>query len=240
MRGSMLIQLGLWLCLGLGGGALAASMTERVIRLEHIHINIHDHAAIKRGALFFKRHCFSCHSMKYLRYDKRSQQAGIVYDAMPVHDAQSWQGHPPPDLSLAARVHRPDWLYTYLQSFYIDRTRALGSNNLALPNSAMPNPFLGVQGQQFLRPNWAHLVAGSRKPQWFELLVLKKQGSLTPGEFHHTIRDVVAYLVYAADPHRQEREQLGYKVLGFLALFFLFALALKQAYWQDIKPRKRR
>jgi ubiquinol-cytochrome c reductase cytochrome c1 subunit len=222
-----------WLCCVDAGAA-----TETMIRMEKIHIDIHDVAAIKRGAHFFKRNCMSCHSMKYLRYDKLSQQQGVVFENMPKHTADSWQGHPPPDLSLAARVHRPEWLYTYLQSFYVDNKRAIGSNNLAYPGSAMPNPFMHMQGRQVLRTDWKDLKVRSSKPQWFELLKLEKPGTMSSAAFHAHMGDLVHYFVYAADPHRLEREHLGYKVLGFLLVFFVFAVALKQSYWQDIKKSK--
>lgn len=38
------------------------------------------------------------------------------------------------------------WLYTYLKSFYNDKSRPFGTNNLLKPGVAMPNvlePFIG-------------------------------------------------------------------------------------------------
>ena len=53
----------------------------------------------------------------------------LIENSMSTSDAETWFGASPPDLTLAGRVHSPDWLYTYLRSFYNDDTRPLGTNN---------------------------------------------------------------------------------------------------------------
>ena len=44
-------------------------------------------------------------------------------------EAKVWFGATPPDLTLVARSRQPDWLYTYLRSFYEDDLRPYGVNN---------------------------------------------------------------------------------------------------------------
>jgi len=46
--------------------------------------------------------------------------------AMTKKDAKEWFGTAPPDLSVIARARGPDWLYTYLRSFYRDPESATG------------------------------------------------------------------------------------------------------------------
>ena len=46
-------------------------------------------------------------------------------NAMRPADGAKWFGAAPPDLTLVARVRRPDWVYTYLRSFYEDPARPM-------------------------------------------------------------------------------------------------------------------
>ena len=84
-------------------------------------------------------------------YDGIAIEAGVTYDKMPLKGQDWWFGVTPPDLSLSARVRSADWIYTYLHSFYKDPSHKLGTNNLLMPNSSMPNPFGGMQGDQVLK-----------------------------------------------------------------------------------------
>ena len=120
------------------------------IQLENIKINCHDKAAIQRGAKLFAQHCLACHTLKYLQFDPIAKAAGITTATMPIKN-QTWSyGMAPPDLTLIAKVRGTRWLYTYLLTFYEDNTRPTHSNNLLMPNTSMPNPFLGLQGTQQL------------------------------------------------------------------------------------------
>lgn len=217
--------------------AVAAS-GEPEVSLSQANIDEHDMASVERGAKFFATNCLVCHSMKHLKYDKLSQKAGITYDKMPLKQQDWWFGAVPPDLSLSARVRGADWLYTYLHSFYKDDSKKLGSNNLMMPGNSMPNPFLGMQGTQVLTVdlNDLHSRGGVfvQKPHYFAVLRLEKQGSMSPEEFHQAVRDVVNYLVYASDPYKVERIQLGYWVLAFLLILVVLSYLLKKEYWKDV------
>jgi ubiquinol-cytochrome c reductase cytochrome c1 subunit len=205
------------------------------IKLEKLHVHIQDQMRIKRGAAFFSKHCMSCHAMKQLRYDKISQQAGMSYDEMPRHDPSAWNGQPPPDLSLIARVRGADWLYTYLQSFYKDPSTQLGSNNLLLDKTLMPNPFLAMQGKQILIVPYDKIKTLPHKMHAYQLLRLEQQGQMSSHTFDQHLRDLVYYLVYAGDPARIEREALGIWVLGFLLIIFVLMIWYKQLVWKKLK-----
>jgi ubiquinol-cytochrome c reductase cytochrome c1 subunit len=49
------------------------------------------------------------------------------------------------------------------------------------------------------------------------------------------VRDTVTYLDYIGEPMQLKRRHLGFQVLGFLLVFFLFAFLLKKEYWKDVK-----
>jgi ubiquinol-cytochrome c reductase cytochrome c1 subunit len=201
-------------------------------------INRADMSSVKRGAKFFATNCMSCHTLIYLRYDPIAQEAGITYDKMPIN-VKSWPyGVTPPDLSLEADIRGPNWIYTYLHSFYKDPSRPTGVNNLLVPDTAMANMVGPYQGEQ---------VRVSGKPsetlfgtwQWYDLVKLTQQGSMTPEQFDETMADVVNFLAYAAEPFHNEQRRLGWWVLGFLVILFVFMYLLKKEYWKDVKRNKK-
>ena len=46
-------------------------------------------------------------------------------NAMDDRTAKVWFGATPPDLTLVSRARQPEWLYTYLRTFYKDDSRPL-------------------------------------------------------------------------------------------------------------------
>ena len=139
---------------GLSVGALAA---ESDVRLLHAPVNRLDVESLQRGARDFVNYCLTCHSAKYMRYNRLTDlgltDQQIVSNLMFASDkvgetmmvaltpanGKAWFGNAPPDLSVEARVRGADWLYSYLLGFYRDDTTASGWNNLVFPNVAMPN-----------------------------------------------------------------------------------------------------
>ncbi len=202
-------------------------------------IDRYDMESVKRGAKFFANTCMVCHTMVYLRYDKIAQEAGITYDKMPIN-VKTWPyGITPPDLSLEANIRGVDWIYTYLHSFYQDKSRPTGVNNLLVPNTAMPGIIAAYQGDQVL-------VSSPPKPgiyydetNWYDVLTLVKQGSMTPEQFDATTADVVNFLAYASEPFYVEQHKIGWWVLGFLVILFVMMYALKKEYWKDVKKHKK-
>lgn len=218
--------------------AVLASNAQHVpLKLEHRTYDPDDIASVKRGAKFFATNCLVCHAMRFLEFNKIAQEAGITLDKMPVKDQDWWFGVAPPDLSLSARSRSPDWLYTYLHTFYTDSHSKIGSNNLVMPNSAMPNPFAGLQGEQVLLvenitdPGTVYSLQ-NRYPTYLKLV---RQGSLNPDEFHAQVYDLVNFLAYASEPGVNQRKDLGWWVLGFLLLLMVLTYALKKEYWKSVK-----
>jgi ubiquinol-cytochrome c reductase cytochrome c1 subunit len=205
-----------------------------VVTPEQVSLDLNDTKSIERGAKFFANTCMSCHTLIYLRYDKLANDAGVVYEKMPVN--VKWpEGSVPPDLSLEASVRGADWLYTYLHSFYADPKRPTGVNNLLVLNTMMPGIIVPYQGQQALAVDLKQSETLNHVWQWYDLVTLQSKGSMSSPEFDATIMDVVNFLCYAAEPFHAEQVRLGWKVLLFLAIFFVFAYLLKREYWTDIK-----
>ncbi len=213
-----------------------AESAEKIV-LAKAPINRADLASIQRGAKFFASNCMACHTLIYLRYDKVAIDAGITYDKMPINVTTWPLGVKPPDLSLEASVRGVDWIYTYLHSFYQDSARPTGMNNLLVANTAMSGILAPYQGDQLLVKNPDHVGILYNDTNWYDLLVLVRQGSMTPDQFDATITDLVNFLAYAAEPYHEEQRHLGWWVLGFLVIFFVLAYLLKRDYWKDIKGR---
>ncbi|OGT36986.1 MAG: hypothetical protein A3F11_08985 [Gammaproteobacteria bacterium RIFCSPHIGHO2_12_FULL_37_14] len=197
-----------------------------------------DMASIKRGAKFFSSNCMACHTLIYLRYDKVAQEAGITLDKMPINVANWPFGIKPPDLSLEVSIRGVDWIYTYLHSFYQDASRPTGMNNLLVLNTAMSGILAPYQGDQVLAKNKISVGILYNDTNWYDLLVLTKQGSMTPEQFDATTADLVNFLAYAAEPFYEEQHHLGWWVLGFLSILFVMMYFLKREYWKDVKKHK--
>lgn len=173
-------------------------------------------------------------------------------------DAKAIFGVAPPDLSVEARVRTTDWLYTYLRGYYRDEKSATGWNNLAFPNVAMPDVLweLGGQNKLTVREFDNHEEAKGAFVQTHAVgsleavharkdgketvkYVLKtiapdKPGKLSVHDYDAAVADLVNYLEYMAEPVKNERIQLGIKVLMFLAILFVFAYWAKREYWKDV------
>lgn len=205
-------------------------------------------ASVQRGARNYMSYCAGCHSLKYLRYNRigsdleipeellkkhvmfTSDKPGdVIKTAMPPA-AEAWFGRMPPDLSLTARERGPDWVYSYLLTFYLDPTKPSGVNNLMLPGAAMPHVLGDLQGYQRLEPPAEGEAAGHHKPAF----TLVQKGSLSPEKYKEFVGDLTNFMVYAAEPGRNRRMSMGVGVLAFIALFWVLAYLLKVEYFKDV------
>lgn len=204
----------------------------------------HDTAALQNGARTFVTYCLGCHGASFMRYNKLrdigfseqqiKDELMFTQDkigepmsiAMRRDEAKQWFGAAPPDLTLTARARASssysgaDWLYTYLRGFYRDDSRPTGWNNVVFANVAMPHVLWELQGEQVMGPD--------------QRLVLAKAGQMNPADYDRMIGDLVAFMVYMAEPVKNYRKQLGVVVLIALAVLFVLTYALKRAYWRDI------
>lgn len=219
--------------------------------LEHANANVGNQASLQRGAKLFMNYCASCHSLKYMRYSRIAEDLGLseeqvmrnfvftgakfgepVTVAMSSGDAEKWFGKAPPDLSLTARSRGPDWIYTYLRSFYIDESRAAGWNNTILPGASMPNVLWELQGMQR-----ATLEPGEKGGEAHvdKLTVAdNERGTMTPDQFNEAVRDITAFMTYVGEPAALQRAQVGVWVVLFLALLTFLSWLVKHEYWRDV------
>jgi ubiquinol-cytochrome c reductase cytochrome c1 subunit len=237
------------LCVVLPTAALASTAE---MHLDTPYINLGDELSLQRGAKYFVNYCLSCHAVGLMRYGRMGTDLGLTEQqvkenlmftaekmgetmttVMRPEDAQRWFGAAPPDLSLIVRARGADWLYTYLRTFYLDASRPFGVNNLVFPDVAMPHVLWKLQG--LLKPVYqTHTDAQGHEERVIERLELAQPGVLSPQAYDDLVRDLVNFLVYAGEPAKMQRQEMGIWVLLYLAVFGVVAYAMKREYWKDV------
>jgi len=216
------------------------------VHLDTALVNLKDQASLQRGAKLFTSRCLACHAASYMRYN-RLTDIGMTEDqikkelelpedvkvgstmqaAMDSNSAKLAYGVAPPDLSVIARSRSPDWLYTYMRSFYVDTSKTSGWNNTVFPSVGMPFVLADLQGEQALESD-LHEGHDVRK------LILKTPGSMKPTEYDAAVTDLTNYLVFMSEPSKLVRQQIGWIVLAFLSVLLALVYALKKEIWKDI------
>jgi ubiquinol-cytochrome c reductase cytochrome c1 subunit len=220
--------------------------------LQDANIDLKDKSSLQRGAKYFVNYCMGCHSLQYMRYQRMADDLGIPDDelranllfgdakpadmmtnALRSEDGEKWFGTEIPDLTLVTRWRSPDWVYSYLKSYYVDDSRPYGVNNLVFPDVGMPHPFAHLQGTQ------APVFAGGHGEHGGGAghivgVKLVEPGQMTTAEYDVLVRDLTNFLTYVGEPYKLERRQLGLYVLLFLGLMFILAYFLKREFWKDV------
>jgi ubiquinol-cytochrome c reductase cytochrome c1 subunit len=230
---------------------LALASTEGP-KLHNANVDLGDRASLQRGARMFVNYCVSCHSASFMRYNRIAADLDIPLDklkqnlmftttkvgdtmtvAMQPSDAEKWFSVAPPDLSVVARARGEDWLYSFLQGFYLDASRPTGVNNVYFPATAMPHVLWELQGLK--RPVF-HTVTdeAGNKVQEIDHLDTAVAGKLSEAEYKSAIRDLVSFLVYLGEPAKLVRYKVGLGVLLFLAVLFVPTYLMKREYWKDV------
>ncbi len=63
----------------------------------------------------------------------------------------------------------------------------------------------------------------------------KVQEEQSAVQYDTTVRDLVNFLVYVGEPSAQSRKAIGIVVLFVLGVLFIFAYAMKKAFWKDVR-----
>jgi len=174
---------------------------------------------VERGVEDLMDNCHTCHNLKYIRFrdlakfgidrkkidEWRGDQTMDAPLAGLMSDEAAMQsfGLVPPDLSLItkAREGGADYVYSYLLGYY--STPDGETRNHYFPETKMPDP-LGI----------------STTTDHAQREEIKK-----------TAHDIVSFLSWAADPHEQERQRMGYYVLGYLVILTVLLYFVKNQIW---------
>jgi ubiquinol-cytochrome c reductase cytochrome b subunit len=251
--------------------ALAFASSGTTWPLDHVKFDANNKASLQHGAQLYMSYCMGCHSLQYerfgrlsaglgipedmvlqhLRFDSNAKIGDLMTNAMAPQKAKVWFGAVPPDLTLVTRARSPEWVYTYLRTFYKDPARPWGVNNKVFPDVGMPHVLLELQGLQECAPGPVHAENGgirrdplTGKEVLFDgegkalnpcgRLTVTVPGKLNAKEFDQAAYDLVNFLNYVAEPMQEQRKRTGVFVLFFLAILFVFAWLLNREYWKDV------
>ncbi len=222
------------------------------IHLDKANIDLSNQESLQNGARLFVNYCLSCHEASYMRYSRMAEDIGLSEEelkksfmfagekvgeqmtvAMSSADGTAYFGTKVPDLSVISRARGADWLYTYLRTFYQDDSRPWGVNNEAFADVGMPHVLWELQGvnKAIFETHTDHDGNETQVISGYETVI---PGSMSVEEYDSAVLDLVTFLEYMGEPAKLERYDLGVNVLIFLAIFFVFAYALKKEYWKDI------
>lgn len=229
--------------------AFAASVS---VALDKANYDLTDKVSLQNGAKLFMNYCAGCHETGYQRYQRVATDLGIpeelmkenliftdskigelMTNSMDKDDAAKWFGNAPLDLTLAARVRGPDWIYTYLRSFYKDETRPFGVNNSVFKDVGMPHVLEELQG---ITTAIYETTVDSEGEEHQQLIRIESSlnGEMSSDEYDQAVLDLVNFMVYSGEPNKLERQSLGVWVIGFLIILFVLSYLLKKEYWRDI------
>lgn len=230
--------------------------------------DLQDVPSLQNGFRLYTNYCLGCHSLQFQRYERTADDLSIPHDvalenlvftgqkiggqmmsAMDPEAAKNWFGAPPPDLTMVARVRGPEWIYNYLNTFYLDDSRPFGVNNKVFPNVGMPHVLMELQGVQrsgcVQMPKMSENGDEVRDPlepgkavteeHCDQLVVDDGTGQYTPEEYEQATYDLTNFLYYVGDPSRLERHRLGIYVLLFLLILYVFTRLLGREYHKAVR-----
>ena len=222
------------------------------VHLDKANYDLTDKASLQNGAKLFMNYCSACHSTAHQRYQRVATDLGIpdqlmkdnliftdskigelMKNSMDKGDAAKWFGNAPLDLTLEARLRGPDWIYTYLRSFYQDPARPFGVNNVVFKDVGMPHVLEELQGIPTAVFETT-IDANGVEHQQVVALESVESGEMSSDEYDRAVLDLVNFLVYSGEPNKLERQSLGFWVIGFLIILFVLSYLLKKEYWRDI------
>jgi ubiquinol-cytochrome c reductase cytochrome c1 subunit len=221
------------------------------IRLKPADNDVSDTESLQRGARNFMNFCSGCHSAKYVRFNRMGRDLGLTEEqlienlmfnaevphdtiqrTMTDEDAIRWFGKPPPDLSVTPRSRGIDYVFTFLQSFYVAPESPTGVDNILLPGTSMPDVLWEMQGYQ--KAIFEEHESETGTELIFERFEAVTDGNMSDEEFQMFVRDTVNFLDYMSEPAQLKRKAIGVWVLMFLAVFLVLSYMLKKQIWKDV------
>jgi len=237
----------------LASPSTAVAATEAKMVMSPFKPQLKDLPSLQRGAKLFVNYCLSCHSAKFMRYNRMAEDLHIPLElvekhmlfaadkigdpmqtTMPADAAEEWFGVAPPDLSLIARLRGPEWLYNYLLTFYLDDNSPSGWNNVVFENVAMPHAMHELQGLQRAVFKTETAADGTTR-EVLDRFEIASPGKMSVAEYRQASADLTNFLVYLGEPAKLVRIDYGIWVLLFMFVFAGLAYLLKKEYWRDVE-----
>jgi len=210
-----------------------------------------DKAQLQRGLQIYTEVCLTCHSLNLMAY-RNLAALGYNEDEIKAYAANyEVEDGPNDEGEMFLRVALPS--DRFVPPFPNDNA-ARASNNgayppdLSLMTKARKNGanymFAILTGYADEAPEGVHLMEGMNYHKYFTGNQIAMPQPLygdaveyadgTEATLEQEAKDVTAFLAWSAEPELEERKSMGIKVLLFLGVFFVMAVAVKKAVWRDV------
>lgn len=206
----------------LAASCIAASAQAFEAKLETVKVG-GDVQTVERGVEAMMNACHSCHSMKYIKY------RDLVSFGIDKQKVDAWRGDQPMDAAILAQMSESDAIQAYGKASpdlsLIAKARDGGASNVY---SYLIGYYVTPDG----KPG-NHIFPETRMPDILGMSGVTDAAQRT--EIQGKARDIVSFLVWASDPHEQERHTLGYYVLGYLFVLTFLLYLVKNQIWSRLK-----
>jgi len=209
-----------------------------------------DRASMQRGFQVYKEVCSGCHGMNLLAY-RNLTDLGFSEDEVTAIAAQYRVTDGPDDTGeMFERPGRPSDIFV---DPFANEQAARAANNGALPpdlsvitkaRGGGPDYIYGILTGYEEPPPGVELMAGMHYNEYFPGHQIAMPNLLSPGLVQYadgteaTVQqmswDVVQFLTWAAEPHMEERKEMGVQVILFLIVFTGLMYAVKRKLWADV------
>lgn len=148
--------------------------------------------------------------------------------------AASNNGAAPPDLSLIAKARAAERGFpTFVFDIFTQYAEAGPDYIYSLLTGYQEAPEgVEVQPGTYYNPHFMAGPALSMAPPLSDGQVSYDDGA--PETVDQYARDVAAFLMWAAEPHMEDRKQMGFNVMIFLILFGALVYLTKRKVWQEV------
>lgn len=191
--------------------------------VEDAENSIHDTMSLQRGAVIFANQCMACHSVKYMRYNRVAMDLGWTDEEV-----------------LEALGKTKNKAVDYMMASMSPEVAKMAFGG-EVPDLSLMSRLKGTDYiYSFLRNfkldtetgKWDNkYLKGTTMPN----IMPRPTDEAAMEQYDQDTRDVANFLEYVGEPAKLKRQDLGWKVMLFLFIMFIFAYLLKREYWKDIK-----
>lgn len=218
------------------------------------HLDIYDHASLRRGYEVYKNVCMACHSIEYVQFNMlvgvthTEEEAKVEAADFQIEDGPNDKGE---------MFKRPGILSDKFPKPYPNDEAARVANNGALPPdlslialgrhdgqnyifsllTGYCDPPAGIHVREglYYNPYFPGGAIGMPPPLYNEII---EYGDGTPATLSQLAKDVTTFLAWTANPTHDERKKTGLKVMSVLAFMIPAAWYMKRFKFSVIKTRK--
>ncbi len=223
-----------------------------------------DTAQLQRGFKVYKEVCSNCHSMKYLAFRNLSDAGGPEFSASQVKAlAATYQIHDGPNDTgeMFDRPGRPSDYFPWAFANPAAARAALGGLPPDMSVLAKARSWergfpwfvfdAFTQSEEAEGPTYIHAILNgythADDPNWNQYMPGHKIAMAKPlsdGQVDYTdgapqtveqySRDIAAFLMWTAEPKLEQRKQMGFRAVIFLALFAALLYFVKRRIWARV------